>query len=234
MRLGAGIWLALIALVGVAQAMTAEDAGLLAHAAERGSASAQLMLGLAYLGGNQPAQCKLGKLLLADKAAGGDPEQARYWLQRAAAEGNAEAQYLLGRIYHEGKWVAQNSAKARSLIERSALQGYEMAVTFLHMLESLGYSTAEDFHHRPPDLRKLAEDGDPEAQYQYGMRLEHGSPASAKDVAAAITWYQRAAASGQRMAMASLAHIYRNGAAGVAANAALADEWARKSRAAAR
>jgi TPR repeat protein len=282
-RLVAGTWLALMALVGTAQTMTPEEAGMLTETAERGSSAAQLMLGLAYLRGDRGltkdsavaarwlenaalqgnadaenelgdlyergegvpknlrlandwwekaalrgslrAQCNLGKRLLVDKAAGGDPEKGRYWLERAATEGSAEAQYLLGRMYHEGEWVARDPAMAESLLERSALQGYDKAIDFLHVIESLGYWMEEWYHQRQPELRTLAEDGDPEAQYQLGTRLERGAFGSVKDVPEAIDWYRRAAASGHPLAMASLAHIYEHGAIGVPADPARARAW---------
>jgi TPR repeat protein len=272
-------------LAGAAQAMTPEEAGMLSLGAERGSAAAQLMLGLAYLRGDgglpknaavaagwleksavqgnayaenelgdlytqgegvpkNPriaadwwekaarrgsvrAQVKLGKWLLEAKGPG-DGEEGRRWLERAATEDSAEAQYLLGRMYHEGEWVPRDPALAKSLLERSALQGYDSAINFLHMVESIGYSVEEGLHNRQPDLRKLAADGDAEAQYQLGMRLERGALGSAKDVPAAVEWYRRAAASGHRIAMASLAHIYDNGAVGVPADPVLAREWAGK------
>ncbi len=281
----ARLWLVALLLAGAAQAMTPEEAGMLFQGAERGSAAAQLMLGLAYLRGDgglpkdaaaaagwlekaavqgnayaenelgdlyaqgegvakKPAvaadwwekaaqrgslraQVKLGKRRLEAKGPG-DREEGRRWLERAATEGSAEAQYLLGRMYHEGEWVPRNPAMAKSLLERSALQGYDHAILLLHMVESIGYSVEEEFHHRQPDLRELAADGDSEAQYQVGMRLERGALGSARDVPAAVEWYRRAAASGHRMAMASLVHIYDNGAVGVPADPVLAREWAER------
>ncbi len=180
----------------------------------------------AALRGNVRAQCKLGKRLLADKADGGDPERGRYWLQRAATEGSADAQFQLGRMYREGLWVAPDPVMAQSLLERSALQGYGEAIDFLRTIESVGYSMEEWYHQRQPALRKLAEDGDAEAQYQLGSRLERGAFDSVKDVPQAIDWYRRAAAQGHPLATASLARIYEHGAIGVPADPALARAWA--------
>ncbi|MDD5249405.1 MAG: tetratricopeptide repeat protein [Rhodocyclaceae bacterium] len=283
-RLVAGIALAMTALLGAAQTMTAEQADMLSDAAERGSSAAQLLLGLAYLRGDRgltpdpataarwlenaalqgnaqaerelgelyargegvaknprlaadwwekaalrgdrQAQCRLGERLLAAKAAGGDPEQGRYWLERAAAEGSAEAQYRLGRMYQEGEWVTPDDAKANALLHRSDLPDDNHAVDIAQVIAGIGYAMDEWYHQRQPELRKLADDGDPEAQYQLGMRLERGEFGSVKDVPAAIDWYRRAAASGHLPAMTSLAHLYAHGAMGLRADPALAREWA--------
>jgi TPR repeat protein len=273
-------------LAGRAQAMTAEEGALIRQSAEDGSASAQLLLGLAYLRGdgglakddaiaarwlekaavqgntyaeselgdlyfdglgvtrnprlavdwwekaarrgNVKAQYKLGKTLLEGRVIPRDPERGRSWLERAAKEGSAEAQFLLGRMYLEGEWVKPDPDAAKSMLERSALNGYESAVKLLHMIESIGYSLEDELHGGQPDLRKLAADGDPEAQYRLGLSLEHGTLDRAKNVPEAVEWYRRAAASGNRRAMLSLARIYEQGADGVAADQAQARTWRSK------
>ncbi len=177
--------------------------------------------------GSVRAQFKLGKALMEGKDIPADREKGRQWLERAATEGSAEAQYLLGRMYHEGEWVPRDPAMAKSLLERSALQGYDSAISLLHMLEGIGYSLEAELHNWQPDMHKLAADGDPEAQYQLGLRLEHGVQMP-KDIPAALDWYRRAAASGHRRAMLGLARIYEQGAIGVPADPAQAREWRAK------
>lgn len=188
-------------------------------AADRGMVQAQLKVGRMYQDGAGTAK---------------DAAQALRWYRRAAAEGNAEAQYLLGRMYREGDGVAADRATAMSWFEKAARQGYESAIDVLQTIESLGYQVEEGWHQRLPELRKLADDGDVEAQYQLAQRYEHGAGGMKRDAAAALDWYKRAAAGGNRMAMQALGQIYAEGLDGVARDPASAKEWADKAAAATR
>jgi TPR repeat protein len=166
------------------------------RAAEQGNAYAEQMLGDWYAQGkgvpqnlkvaadwrekaanrgNVQAQLKLGKMYLAGEGVAKDPVKAENWLNRAAVEGNSEAQYLLAKMYHAGEGVTKNRAAAGNLLAKSAAQGYEDAVKLMHFMESFGFGLEESFHSRVPDLEKLAEDGDIEAQYQLATRYETGA-----------------------------------------------------------
>lgn len=286
------IWI-MAMLSGVAltcQGMTVEQRGMVEKSAERGSASAQVMLGIAYLHGdggltrdpkaalgwleqaavqgnayaeeklgdlydqglgvaenprlaadwrekaanrgNVQAQLKLGRMYLEGRGVAHDAQKAGFWLDRAAAEGNAEAQYLLGGLYQEGRLGQADPAKAKVLMEKSARQGHDGAVRFMHMLENLGFGLEESLYQRPPDLHKLAADGDAEAQYQLGLRCETGALGEARSPEQALLWYRKAAESGHVLAMRGLAHIYTQGLGPIAPDAAAARMWSEKANAA--
>jgi TPR repeat protein len=183
-------------------------------AANRGSVRAQKLLGKMYLDGEGVAK---------------DPGKAEYWLNRAALEGgDAEAQYLLAHMHLKGDAAAPNPDLASHLLGRAAAQGHEAAAEMLHLVEELGYSLEESLHQRPPHLHKLAQDGDEEAQYQLGLRLENSLFATEADRREAVTWFERAAAGGNVMAMKSLAHIYEKGLDGVPADPDKARYWKQK------
>jgi TPR repeat protein len=185
-----------------------------AKAAARGNIRAQKLLGKMYLQGNGVAN-DLGK--------------AEYWLNRAALEGgDSDAQYQLARMHLEGKTAAPNSTLANHLLGRAAAQGHEDAVEMLHLVDELGYALEESLDQRPPRLHKLAQDGDVEAQYQLGLRLENSLLGGKAEHREAVTWLQRAASSGHVMAMKSLAHIYEKGIDGVPADPGNASYWRQK------
>ena len=77
---------------------------------------------------------------------------------------------------------------------------------------------------RPPQLHKLATDGDAEAQYQQAMRYEHGIGEN-QDNAQALYWFQQAANQGHVMAIKSLIHIYQQGLDGAAVSLQQAQYW---------
>ncbi len=142
------------------------------------------------------AQLKLGKMFLDGQGIARDPAKAHYWIERAAVEGNAEAQFLLGSMYHTGQDIEANQGIAKSWFEKAAQQGYEGAAPLLRLIEKIGYLLEEGWYHRLPELHKLAEDGDLEAQYQLAQRYELGIDGLRKDPQTALLWYQRAAAEG--------------------------------------
>ncbi len=146
------------------------------------------------------AQLKLGKIYLDGRGVAKDSGKARYWIERAAIEGNAEAQFLLGKMYHVGSDIEANQGIARSWLEKAEHQGYESAVSLLRLIERIAYLLEEGWYHRLPELHKLAEDGDVEAQYQLAQRYEHGVDGLRKDRQAATLWYQRANSGGHPLA----------------------------------
>jgi TPR repeat protein len=181
--------------------------------------------------GNLRAQVKLAQMYQQGTGTASDPEKARFWLERAAVEGSAEAQYLLGKMDHAAAADRSGRLQARTWLERAAKQGYDKAIMLLNEIESLGYGAEESWHRRLPDIRKLAEDGDPEAEYQLAIRYEHGTGGVAQNIGEAVRWYERAAEHGNRMAMLALSHLYASGN-GVAVDAAKAKAWAERADAA--
>lgn len=175
--------------------------------------------------GNLQAQVKLAKMYQQGIGTATGIDQSRHWLERAAAEGNAEAQYQLGKMDHAAATTHPERVQALSWLEKAAKQGYEKAVKLLNELESLGYGANEEWHHRFPQIQKLADDGDPEAEFQLAQRYEHGAGGVKKNIDEALHWYQRSATNGNRMAMLALSHIYEKGL-GVASDPVKAKEWA--------
>lgn len=177
--------------------------------------------------GNLAAQVKLAKMYLAGSGTARDERQARDWLERAAVEGSAEAQFLLGRMAHQAADSPAHRTEARNWLEQAARQGYERAAELLNLIESIGYSVEEGWHQHVPELSRLANDGDPEAQFLLAQRYEHGGDGIPRDPPQALRWYKAAAGNGHRASMLALSHIYESGS-GVPRDVEAARSWARR------
>ena len=267
-----------------AQAMTAAEAAMIDNAAQRGSASAQVLLAVIYLNGmadhpkneqqaaqwfekaaqqgndyaqkmladmyqeghgvpknsqlaadwrekaakrgNVQAQFLLGKMYLEGAGIKADPVQAAYWLNRAATEGNSDdAQKLLATMHATGNVSVKNPGVADNVLAQSAERGYIDAAQLAQLLEEFGYRLKESLYKRPPDLQKLAQDGDADAQYQLAVHYETGTPDLTQNNGQAVYWLQRAAQNGHLAAMKSLANIYQSGQYGVVVNPKIARYW---------
>ncbi len=288
--LGVMVLAVVLALPLSSMAMTPEEAGLVAHAAQRGHVGAQVLLAGLYLRGdgglakderlaaywfeqaaeqgntyaqqaiadcyeagrgvpvdlrlaadwrekaanrgNVQAQIQLAKMYLEGRGVARDAARAAQWLERAAVAGNGEAQYLLARLYHSGDGVQRDRQLAGNWLAKAAEQGYQDAVELVHLMESVGWAIEELAHQGPVDPRDLARDGDPDAAYRLAMRYESGAYGVPRDEAQALYWFRRAAEGGSVPAMRALEDVYRRGLLGQKADAAQAEAWRARIRAA--
>jgi TPR repeat protein/uncharacterized membrane protein len=176
--------------------------------------------------GNVQAQFLLGKMYYDGVGVAHDTVKADYWLSRAATEGDsAEAQFWLAKLRQVGSGSSGTSASGDNLLAQSAERGYDDAVQLVRLLKEFGYGVSESLYKRPPDLAKLAADGDADAQYQLGKRHETGSGGYPLDGVRAVEWYKRAAQSHHLSAMRHLLKIYEQGLGSVAADTAQATYW---------
>ncbi len=77
--------------------------------------------------GHPRAAYGIGLLHLLGHGIEKDTDQARYWLDRAAARGSAEAQYALGRLYYSEPKDSLERRKGVDLIAQAARMGYARA-----------------------------------------------------------------------------------------------------------
>lgn len=270
-----------------AWAMTAAEADMIDSAAQRGSASAQVLLGVIYLNGmaehakdearaalwfekaaqqgndyaqkmladlyeegrglpknlllaadwrekaakrgNVQAQFLLGKMYLAGAGVGQDKARAAYWLNRAAIEGgNLDAQNLLAKMQSGGNASFKNPALDADPLAQSAERSYADAAQLVQFLETLGYRIKESLYKHPPDLEKLARDGDADAQYQLAIRYETGTHNLPQNWNLALYWFKQSAQRGHILAMQNLAHLYQDGVGGIAVDQKTARYWREK------
>ena len=98
--------------------------------AERGDATAQMLIGDMY---------RKGKLAPQDYA------EAARWYQMAAEQGNAEAQLNVGFMYQKGQGVSQDHAKAVHWYRMAADQGLGGAQHNLGIMYGVGKGVPQNF-----------------------------------------------------------------------------------------
>jgi TPR repeat protein len=168
----------------------AEAAKTYRQAADRGSTSAMVELGVMLATGSGIAKDEAAARMLFERAAEAgnprgvtnlaalgndagvpsDPIKARALLARSAEKNSAEAQYRLGLMMQDGVGGPKDDIAARALFEKAAAQGHPGA------LERMG---------------AFAQSG-------------RGGP---QDTGAAKAWYQKAAAAGNEDAKAALKRV---------------------------
>lgn len=176
--------------------------------------------------GNIDAQLKLGRMYLRGLGVKQDFRAARNWLQQAADGGDSEAAYLLSDLYRHGLGGPEDQAAAGNWLSRSANLGYLEAIKLVHAIRSFGQHFDRTLSRE--GLRRLASDGDADAQYQLGLHCEAGSGGEPRDILQAVDWFRRAGAQGNQPAMRALAQIYSGGRDGIAADPAAARQWAER------
>ena len=112
--------------------------------AETGHAEAQFRLGVMYLNG-------LGVTK--------DPQQAIYWLEKAALQGSVGGQYTLARFYLQDRSGSRDEALALQWFQRLAERGYVPAQYQLGMMYERGRGTDKDLLKARQWIQRAAENG---------------------------------------------------------------------------
>jgi len=177
---------------------------------------------------NPQAQYLMGKAHLDGIGTGKDPTRAMYWLTKSAEQGNQDAQYLIGKMYYEGYSVAQDKVIAQDWLSRAAAQGHTGAINLLAVLKEMLDLTTRVYQQSADVLIGKARQGDPQAEYELGLRYESGAWDVNQDNKQAMEWISKAANDGNHIAMKTLADIYRHGDLGLHADPDKAAEWKKR------
>ena len=102
----------------------------------------------------------------------GDWEVAEIWYERASDQGHPEAQFALGMMYFSGEFegmaLAEACERAVSLCMDAAASGSKCAAVFLERDIQVGveaYRRGDDWE-AEREFRRLAEQGNPEAEFR--------------------------------------------------------------------
>ena len=153
----------------------------LRKAAESGDIEAQYELGTRLYYGNG---CNLNNI------------EAVKWFRKAAEQGYTKAQYLLGQSLVLGMGCEKNKEEAEKWFRKAAEQGHAKARDYLDYL--LMEQTPQDKNNNNYliyQLRKAAEEGDVEVQYELGARLYYGNKCNVNNEEA-VKWFRKAAEQG--------------------------------------
>jgi TPR repeat protein len=164
-----------------AKGQTAEAVATWRKAADKGSTSAMVELGVLYGDGTGVARDEAQARKLFERAAqagnprgvsnlaalggGGaaDPARARALLSKAA-ETNAEAQYQLGMMLAEGNGGTQDDAAARALFEKAAAQNHPAALERMGAFAQAGRGGPKDTEAAKGYYQRAAALGDEDAK----------------------------------------------------------------------
>jgi len=177
--------------------------------AKRGDTIAQVILGKAYLSGDNVSK---------------DPSEACKWFKQAAEKGDKEAAFILGLLTMDGVGVGEDFSEALKWLRKSAEQGYAKAQTALGDIYYGGNKdTKPDWKEAFVWYRKAAEQGETQAvrmiatMYWAGLDSE-GNPREA------IKWFRKSAEQNDVRSQYSLGVLY-SGVAGVERDYVEAYAW---------
>ena len=169
------------AVAGSSLAMTTDEAKMVADAAARGSASAQVLLAVMYKHG--------------DGGYGKNEQQATYWYEQAAEQGNPYAQMALGDRYEQGLGVSKNLKVAADWREKAAKRGNVQAQLKLGKMYLAGAGGVKNFNQAEYWLNRAAVEGNSEAQFELN-KLYRTSGWEKYNPALANDWLAKSAAQG--------------------------------------
>lgn len=149
------------------------------------------------------------------------PDEATYWLRKAAEQGHAEAQLKLGRRYATGDGIGCDMAQALHWISMSAEQGNAEAQIWVEHKDDIAASSFKlasvEYAFGDPKaalrFRKAAELGHAEAQCKLGDCYVKGIGVS-RDLNEAMRWYRRSAEQGHAEALLKQGIFYAEGIGG--------------------
>jgi TPR repeat protein len=161
----------------------------------------------AALQGNTRSMLKL----IAISSAAGDHAETLMWSRKLAELGDATGQYTLGLMYGQGLGVPKDKIQALAWLKKAAAQPGFTA--------GLAKAAIEQFGDAPPPtpppsdfdaIRRLAEQGNPEAQNNLGVIYQNRKSAL-NDDGQAVVWFRKAAEQGYAPAEANLSDMYFEG-----------------------
>jgi uncharacterized protein len=164
---------------------------------------------------NRYVEYRIGKLYAAGFGTEQDYEEAAGWFDKAVSRRHKYAQYSLASLYYQGYGVEQNFETAFNLYRSSARQHVPYASYELAKIYRDGIGTAKDeeeaklhFEEAFLGFQKLEEQSyDDKLQYRIGQMLYTGT-GTEKDIAAAISYFEKSARLGNVHAQYMLGKIY--------------------------
>ena len=162
--------------------------------AQRGDATAQIMMSDAYHRGHGVAQ---------------DDKAAYAWARKAADKGDARAQTLVAAMMQDGMGVPKDETGALEWLEKAAMQNNAIAQMAFGMAYVQGRGVPKNEPMGLSWIRKSAEGGNRDAQALIGLAYGEGRPGWPRDEEKAVSWLQKAAAQGDANSRAMLKKMGR-------------------------
>lgn len=177
-----------------------------------GKAQGEKLITAAAESGNARAMAELGRIMLADEKRADGPSQAEAWLRKSWAAGESEGAYLLASAQRLGLLEPARGEDPIALLLAAAESGNGDSQWLLTLLRNeingLDQAQLDEW------MTAIADSGNVAAMLQLAsLKRESGQYATA------ITWLERAAASGSTDAIMMLAMLAGSGETGAEARA---------------
>lgn len=185
----------------------------LKKSAELGCIYAQVMLGVAYFGGEMGLEP--------------DAENALLWLTQGSAEGDAFAEFAMAVFLLEGDHQYVNEKTGVEWLRKAAEKGSADAQVHLAFCYANGTGMDADLENAAYWMGRAANQGQPIAQLELGFYYYHGRLEGITNLSEAVEWIGKAANQGHPEAEYALAGLYARGE-GVSASRALALKWGQR------
>lgn len=180
------------------------------------------------------AEYDIAMLYINGQGVNQDYTRALAWFRRAAADGSLDAERKIGSIYFfGGHGVTQDLGAALNWYRKAIANGSAEAEWNLAFMYLNGQGVKQDFGQAMTLFKQAAQGGASDAadaDYQVGLLYQNGQGMAAPNNAAALDWFEKAAAAGSADAEDALGEIYVNGQ-GVAIDYGLALGWFQKAAA---
>lgn len=150
--------------------------------------------------GNASAQDKISVMYMRGDGIPRDNQKCYEWAQKAAAQGIGDAMGTIGRYYDDGYIFSPDLEKAREWYLKAVCTGNDFYISSLERIEKKIYGA-------PLNYEKVAQNGDVYAmcylayKYRYGIGVQ-------RDKQKAFELHQKAAESGNALALYRLGHVY--------------------------
>ncbi len=176
---------------------------VLADAQQSGEVAAQRLLSRASAD-NVQEQITMGVMYLKGEEVQANPEQAFYWMEKAAENGSAEAEYYLSLFYEDGLGVNEpDLSTAMKWLRQAAEHDYAYASYELGLAYLAGKTGSVDAHQGAVWLDKAAREGVVRAQRQLAGLYEQGVGVT-QNTASALYWYRQASDRGDELSLRAL------------------------------
>lgn len=198
----------------------------LEKAAEGGNAQAQYQLALCYLEGRGVAKAEDTAVKWLEKAAQANIPEAQKqlalcyrdgrgvtqsiekyyeWVEKNADNEKAETLLDLAKSYYNGDGVKKDINKARTWAQKAAAKGNAEAE---YLITWWNYSANPNSPDALQNVLKVAEKGNPDAQYIIGNAYLNGKGGLQRSEETAIDWLEKAASNGSPDAQYTLGNFY--------------------------
>lgn len=146
-----------------------------------------------------------------------DYPTARKYFQTAGEQGNPYAAAHLGLMHHYGRGCEKDHAAALECFEQGARAGCPLAAAWITEYHRMGHAVEKDkdfaaklYAAVDPELKKMCDAGDADAQYFRGFNLVNGINIE-KNEAAGVRLLEQAHVQGHKSAAVELAACYYYG-----------------------